>query len=70
MCEMTDANSQEFEPATTHPVIVSMPEHNVEQKGGTMRLGERVSVFKARYFDRSVMFALYGKKKGECGEIA
>ena len=41
-----------------------MPEHNVEQKGGTMRLGERVTVFKERYFDSSMMYKLYGKKKG------
>lgn len=70
VCEMADANSQEFEPTTTHPVIVSMPEHNVAQKGGTMRLGERVSVFKAKYFDSSVMFALYGRKKGGCEAMA
>ena len=43
--EWEDANSQEFDEETKHPVVVSMPEHNVEQKGGTMRLGERVSVF-------------------------
>ena len=55
VCQMADANSQE---------IVSMPEHNVEQKGGTMRLGERVTVFKERYFDSSMMYKLYGKKKG------
>ena len=64
VCQMADANSQEFAPETRHPVIVSMPEHNVEQKGGTMRLGERVTVFKERYFDSSMMYKLYGKKKG------
>ena len=46
MCEWEDANSQEFSKTTTHPVVISMPEHDVEQKGGTMRLGERISVFK------------------------
>ena len=61
---MADANSQEFAPATTHPVIVSMLEHNVEQKGGTMRLGERVTVFKEHYFASSMMYKLYGEKKG------
>ena len=64
MCQMADANSQEFAPETSHPVIVSMPEHNVEQKGGAMRLGERVTVVKERYFDSSMMYKLYGKKKG------
>ena len=39
MCEWEDANSQEFSKTTTHPVVISMPEHDVEQKGGTMRLG-------------------------------
>ena len=40
-----------------------MPEHNVEQKGGTMRLGERVSYFKDSAKD-SVMYKLYGEQKG------
>ena len=44
--EWNDANSEEFDTTTTHRVVVSMPEHNVEQKGGTMRLGERISVFR------------------------
>lgn len=35
-----DANSAEFDPDTTHPVIALMDEqHEVTQKGGTMRLG-------------------------------
>ena len=41
-----DANSEEFVRDNKHSVVVSMPEHDVDQKGGTMRLGERVSVFK------------------------
>ena len=36
-----DANSTEFDPATSHPVIDLMPEQvNVTDKGGTMRLGK------------------------------
>eukprot|EP00921_Rhytidocystis_pertsovi_P016020 GHVQ01025332.1.p1 GENE.GHVQ01025332.1~~GHVQ01025332.1.p1 ORF type:complete len:670 (+),score=61.44 GHVQ01025332.1:143-2152(+) len=35
------ANSEEFDPDSPHKVIVSMPEHDVEHKGGTMRLGKR-----------------------------
>lgn len=62
MCEWEDANSQEFSKTTTHPVVISMPEHDVEQKGGTMRLGERISVFKDSAVD-SIMFRLYGRKK-------
>ena len=45
-----------------------MPEHDVEQKGGTMRLGERVSVFRdTEAAEKSVMRKLYGNKKGACG---
>ncbi|CAH8524195.1 unnamed protein product [Heterobilharzia americana] len=36
-----DANSAEFDPNTTHPVIIDMPEHNPGIMGGTMRLGRR-----------------------------
>jgi len=36
-----DANSAEFETATTVSAIVFMPEINTEVKGGTMRLGSR-----------------------------
>lgn len=63
VCGMKDANSEEFA-STEHPVIISMPEHNVEQKGGTMRLGERVSVFKDSAKDFSMMYKLYGEQKG------
>lgn len=63
VCEMEDANSEEFA-KTSHPVIVSMPEHNVEQKGGTMRLGERMSLFKDSAMGFSMMYKLYGKQKG------
>lgn len=41
-----DAQSSEFVPDTTHPVVVEMPEHNPGQKGGTMRLGKRKTLFK------------------------
>ena len=40
VCGMADANSSEFAPETTHPVIYLMPEQlDVEDMGGTMRLG-------------------------------
>lgn len=40
VCGMSDANSSEFAPETTHPVIDLMPEQlDVEDMGGTMRLG-------------------------------
>ncbi len=41
ICGMTDANSSEFDEATAHPVIDLMPDQvDVENKGGTMRLGQ------------------------------
>ena len=40
VCGMADANSSEFNPKSTHPVIDLMPEQlDVEDLGGTMRLG-------------------------------
>ena len=64
--EWNDANSEEFDTTTTHRVVVSMPEHNVEQKGGTVRLGERISVFRdTPEASVSMMKRLYGNKKGE-----
>mmetsp|Transcript_17645 Transcript_17645/g.30259 ORF Transcript_17645/g.30259 Transcript_17645/m.30259 type:complete len:597 (-) Transcript_17645:302-2092(-) len=38
---LKDANSTEFEPATSNPVVVFMPEISTTHKGGTMRLGAR-----------------------------
>lgn len=40
-----DANSSEFNPSTTHPVVIEMPEHNTGQMGATMRLGKRKTIF-------------------------
>ena len=40
VCGMEDAHSSEFNPETNHPVIALMSSQiNVEDKGGTMRLG-------------------------------
>ncbi|OXB74766.1 UNVERIFIED_CONTAM: hypothetical protein H355_003653 [Colinus virginianus] len=52
-----DANSTEFDPNTTHPVVIDMPEHNPGQMGGTMRLGKRRTLFQTK---NSVMRKLYG----------
>ncbi len=43
----SDAQSTEFNPSTTHPVVIEMPEHNPGQMGATMRLGKRKTVFKS-----------------------
>ncbi|MEO0278292.1 MAG: CTP synthase, partial [candidate division WOR-3 bacterium] len=40
VCGLTDANSEEFDPTTPHPVIHLLPEQkNINGLGGTMRLG-------------------------------
>jgi len=40
VCGLQDANSSEFDPESPHSVVHLMPDQeNVEQKGGTMRLG-------------------------------
>ncbi|KAM6936204.1 CTP synthase 1b isoform 1-T1 [Lycodopsis pacificus] len=52
-----DANSTEFNPESTHPVVIEMPEHNPGEMGGTMRLGKRRTIFKS---STSVLRKLYG----------
>ncbi|XP_059194748.1 CTP synthase 1-like [Centropristis striata] len=52
-----DANSTEFNPTSSHPVVIEMPEHNPGQMGGTMRLGKRRTIFKS---STSVIRKLYG----------
>ncbi|XP_037310067.1 CTP synthase 1-like [Pungitius pungitius] len=52
-----DANSTEFNPESTHPVVIDMPEHNPGEMGGTMRLGKRRTIFKS---STSVLRKLYG----------
>lgn len=52
-----DANSAEINPETTHPVIDIMPEQkNVEEMGGTMRLGQYPCVLNPE----SKSYKLYG----------
>lgn len=53
----TDANSTEFAPETRHPVILDMPEFNPDEKGGTMRLGRRKTLFRVQ---NSLMRTMYG----------
>ncbi|XP_019647801.1 PREDICTED: CTP synthase 1-like [Branchiostoma belcheri] len=53
-----DAHSTEFDPKTENQVVIDMPEHNPGDMGGTMRLGQRKTIFKS---DNSVLRKLYGK---------
>ena len=44
-----DANSEEMNPKTSHPVVVFMPEITKDAMGGTMRLGARVRDWQRKY---------------------
>ncbi|XP_059805200.1 CTP synthase 1-like isoform X2 [Hypanus sabinus] len=52
----SDANSTEFDPNTSYPVVIDMPEHNPGDMGGTMRLGKRTTMFKDK---NSILRKLY-----------
>lgn len=45
---LKDADTTEINSDTKEPVIIEMPEHCPENKGGTMRLGKRTTIFKDR----------------------
>jgi CTP synthase len=56
---LTDANSTEFDPSTAHPVIDLMAsQEDVEDKGGTMRLG----LYAAKLAEGSKVRELYGQE--------
>jgi CTP synthase len=56
---LTDANSTEFDPSTPHPVIDLMAsQEEVEDKGGTMRLG----LYAAKLAEGSKVRELYGQE--------
>jgi CTP synthase len=58
--DLADANSEEFNPKSTSPVVMFMPEQtSLTQMGGTMRLGNRVTIIKD---PKSLAFKLYGGK--------
>ncbi|XP_051840407.1 CTP synthase 2 isoform X2 [Antechinus flavipes] len=52
-----DADSTEFVPNTSIPVVIDMPEHHPGEMGGTMRLGKRTTIFKT---EDSILRKLYG----------
>lgn len=56
---LSEANSAEFAPATPHPVIDLMDsQQDVEDKGGTMRLG----LYAAKLAEGSLVRSLYGEE--------
>ena len=52
---ITEANSEEMDPTTSHPVIAFMPEGSKTHLGGTMRLGG----YETKLMGTSKTFALY-----------
>ena len=57
---LKDANSEEFDENTQNPVIHIMDDQkNIENKGGTMRLGSYPCILK----EGTKAFELYGKKE-------
>lgn len=54
-----DANSTEFNENTKHPVVMFMPEVSTSTMGGTMRLGNRVTIIRDQ---DSLAGKLYGKQ--------
>jgi len=60
VCGLKDANTTEVDEKTKYPVIDIMPEQkNIENKGGTMRLGAYPAVMK----EKTIIWALYDKQK-------
>jgi CTP synthase len=58
----TDANSEEFDKHTTHPVVIYMPEISKVYLGGTMRLGSRRTVFKNKMCLAAMLYSgIYGE---------
>eukprot|EP00451_Oxyrrhis_marina_P004006 CAMPEP_0204270152 /NCGR_PEP_ID=MMETSP0468-20130131/18311_1 /ASSEMBLY_ACC=CAM_ASM_000383 /TAXON_ID=2969 /ORGANISM="Oxyrrhis marina" /LENGTH=603 /DNA_ID=CAMNT_0051245645 /DNA_START=43 /DNA_END=1854 /DNA_ORIENTATION=- len=53
------ANSAEFDDITPNPVVIFMPEVNATVKGGTMRLGSRVTIIKS---NQCLAYKLYGSQ--------
>lgn len=54
-----NANTTEIDPNTEHKLVVDMPEFTPEEKGGTMRLGARTSIFRDN--DKSVISKSYNR---------
>uniref|UniRef100_A0A1B6K2K2 CTP synthase n=1 Tax=Homalodisca liturata TaxID=320908 RepID=A0A1B6K2K2_9HEMI len=59
---LDEANSTEIDPATPHPVVIDMPEHNQGNMGGTMRLGKRKTIFCNKDSYNSKLRQLYGNQ--------
>ncbi|KAI0552652.1 class I glutamine amidotransferase-like protein [Xylaria curta] len=58
VCSLS-ANSAEMDKQTPHPVVVDMPEIDFSKYGGTMRLGEKLTVFEPSSSSWSKVHAAY-----------
>lgn len=59
VCGITEGTSSEFDPNTSTPVVINMPEIDQVNLGGTMRLGGRSTVFQEGT-EWSKLRSLYG----------
>ncbi|RKO96180.1 CTP synthase, partial [Caulochytrium protostelioides] len=59
VCGLEGAHSAEADPATPHPVVIFMPEGSKTHMGGTMRLGDRATIFDSKHAPSSVLRRLY-----------
>jgi len=60
VCQMSGANSTEFDPDTAYPVIDFLPEQrNITRKGGTMRLG----AYRCQIAPESLAMQAYGMEE-------
>jgi len=59
VCDLPAANSEEFNATASDCVVISMPELDKENMGGTMRLGSRKTIFQANS-EWAKIRALYG----------
>ncbi|KAI9007394.1 CTP synthase N-terminus-domain-containing protein [Gaertneriomyces semiglobifer] len=62
VCGLSGANSTEMDKDTAHPVVINMPEISQTILGGTMRLGDRPTIFQDHTLD-SVTRKLYGNPR-------
>ncbi|KAH8860539.1 CTP synthase 1 [Schistosoma japonicum] len=64
-----DANSTEFDPNTTRPIIIDMPEHNSGIMGGTMRLGRRRTLLYLSEISKSYLQRTYKNSELPCTHL-
>ena len=64
VCGKSNANSTEFDPATSFPAVIFMPEGSKTHKGGTMRLGLRRTVLETVECNAARLYQVYPTTSG------